>query len=287
MDILKFYLFRICDRIGEMKCKKTQSNSDSEHMRRSYNSVGKKCTKEGVISIGMVLFAVRSMTIINQFTKPIAIMKHGLERYGGERLLWSRDEKPTFLHILERIKEELQRAKETGLSFYPYGLKYKGGLKSIRKLGHYEKPIEIFFVPIKKERRRWPDSAPDIERIVWDPFEEKRFNHLYTPEEDEYTLPGAVRLWSGKSGGGKRKEYWALLIDELEVFTRKQKRVLDFSGQRLVHTSSGKPISTSMSGSLTFGVFKPDASATPMEDYTLPVVGRARLIPPYYGEVKR
>jgi len=225
----------------------------------------------------MARLMVRNMAIINQFTKPIAIMKHGLKHYGGERILWKSSEDITFFHILVRIKEELKRAKEEGMEFYPYALQYKGGLKSIRNLGDYNKPLDIYFVPIKNENNQWPVEAPNKDGIKWN-ISEDRFTELELATGEKLNLPSPVRVWSKKT-----KKYPALLIDELECFVKDSKLELDFDSQEIRHTSSNKLIEKSMSGRLTFGVFQPKMTGKAMKDFKMEVAAKAKLVPPYYG----
>ena len=125
--------------------------------------------------------------IIDEFSGPFAIMKHGLKGYGGEYSMWKQSNL-TFLHIFTRITEEMKRVDKHKLGFYPYLLTTET-VHTLDKLDNDEKPIEIFFTPTQEKIGTWPEEVPDIDQIKWDCDDKSRHTRLYHPSFGRLKIP--------------------------------------------------------------------------------------------------
>ncbi|MGY5872148.1 MAG: hypothetical protein RTV72_07895 [Candidatus Thorarchaeota archaeon] len=219
--------------------------------------------------------------IVDRFPKPFALMKHGLEGYGGEYCMW-KHRNLTFLHIFVRIAEERKRVNKPKLDFYPY-LVTTENIHTLDSLEDNENPIIIYFTPERNKIDTWPEKMPDVNQIKWDCDDESRHTRLYHPDFGTLKIPCPIRI-----GDGTEEKYKALLIDKLEHYTWGQRVVLKFEASNCVHISerSRKPIKQSWESSLPFGVYENcDDSSKTSGDYSRDVVAHAILKPPYYCDV--
>jgi len=220
------------------------------------------------------------VTSISKFAKPFAIMKIGIEGYGGEEDLWN-DTNLTVCHIMVRVTEELKRAKANRrIDFYPFGLT-AGAVSSLESLKEmHPGPVDLYFVAVQTDIEDWKSGFPDSKNLKWDK-DNQAYKHLVVGDRT-IDIPHPIRLWAGEG-----QDYPALLVDSIQYFEYPKRIQLDFDKTTCVHINSKTPIKDSLSGQLTFGVFSESGDQSKSNrGFALGAMAKARLVPPYYGIAK-
>ncbi len=216
---------------------------------------------------------------VRDFSKPFAVMKVGIKDHEEEAELWNLDKgcKPTFCHIIVRVREELKRAKQEGLPFYPFGLTQKT-YSVLESIDSNHEPIEILFIPVIDEKEDWRYGFPRPRRIKWD-YDCSRCQTLRT-RSGGFTIPRSIRLWRSY----EHPEFPSFLIDKIHTYKERGQYVLDCRGAPCRNVSTRTPIENSISGSVTFGLFENSKEeVATCKLLTLDVVARALLVSPFIG----
>ena len=204
-----------------------------------------------------------------------AIMKHGLGGYEGEDALWKIKE-VNFFHILTRIKAEMEAAGLKGFAYYPY-LTTAPSLSNLDLIKQNTKPLDVFFAPVKCEAYLWPSEYPDLGQLSWECIDSERHTRIQFNDLKTNEIPCPIRL-----GDGGDDKYAVFLMKDLEVYTYEKRVILDFNNLTYRNISTDTIIHRSLSGSLTFAIFKQiDNDTEKSTRYHIDVVAQAKIIPPY------
>ncbi len=215
---------------------------------------------------------------VKKFVEPFAIAKVGIGRYEGEVELWNLPVgcKPTFLHIMVRIFEELKQAKSMGFAFYPY-LLTTNTRSVLKKMNDKFSSIDIYFVPIQDDIDDWKWGVPDPSLIDWS--DKNPPTTVIGINGEKTKIPDCIRL------GDSESEYPVLYLDEFEYFKTSEDLILDCTGSRCKNYSTNTPIENSLSSWVSFGVFQNASGTKVCRPMKLNVVAKAKLVPPFLGDV--